>query len=367
MKSYYYLLPKSNFFKRGYRGSVIHALGIINGFKKNKIKLTVLHGGGLNNFTNCANVQLKGVTGVFVLLKLLKKSDNRILIRYSISNLLYLGFLQRIAKNKRAICLEVNTVSKMYKQKGIFRKTVNWLESLILKKIRCIYVVSENAKVFLNKELGISNEQLVVLPNALIENTSKSVPAVSQKANVARLVYLGSLHPYYEIEEACEWIRRFNSAKNRKVIFHIYGNDDSDKAKKIKDKYAGLVKFHGSYNNKEIHNKLFIDDILLLPYKKGTIAEYGSPTKLFEYMSLKRPILASRVGQLNDILKHKENAMLYDNYASFFNSLETLLCDSVLKNKLAQESYHEVKTFHTWEMRIKELLVYWDKRNKVCS
>ncbi|CAN5607882.1 hypothetical protein BH23GEM9_BH23GEM9_23210 [soil metagenome] len=40
---------------------------------------------------------------------------------------------------------------------------------------------------------------------------------------------------------------------------------------------------------------------------------HGSPTKLFDYMACGRPVLASRVGQLAEVIRHGENGALCDN------------------------------------------------------
>ena len=360
---YYYLLPKNAFFKRGYRGSVMHALGIIDGFNQNGVPLTVLHSGGLENFIEQPNAIRSGIKGKISTIKLLREPETRLLIRYSISNLLYIVFLQLIAKNKRAICLEVNSVSKMYDKHYGANFFVHTVEKMILKNIKVFYVVSKTAKLFLIDQLNVPEANILVLPNALKgRKLPASVPleSIAETGETARMVYLGSLQPYYNIHEVCEWLSEFNENKGEKVKLHFYGNDDRDSIQAIGEKFVDLLYFHGSYNNEDIDKILSKNDILILPNKINTLAAYISPIKLFEYMSLKAPILASAVGQNNEILSHNHTALLYNSKDGFFESLKNLLQDVKLRETLSSNAYREVMELHTWEIRIKELIKFWN-------
>lgn len=51
-------------------------------------------------------------------------------------------------------------------------------------------------------------------------------------------------------------------------------------------------------------------DILVLPRPPGTFADAGFPTKLGEYVALRKPVVVTRVGDIPLYLKHKEGAML---------------------------------------------------------
>ena len=362
--NYYYFLPKKNFFKRGYRGSVMHALGIVNGFKYNSKKLVVLHRGGFENFDDNHHENLKFPNLLLFLFNILRNSSNRLLIRYSMSNLLFLCLLQLIAIKKNIICLEINTVLSMYNKKSSLFIIISFLEKLILRKFKVIYVVSKNAKYFLNEKLQVPLENIVIIPNALINKESENINDSSLKKKnyfeTKRLVYLGSTHDYYDLNKVYNWLKEFNNKNETKLELHIYGNDDLNKMNQLKENQDTVLKFHGKYDNNKISNLIKENDLLILPYKPETIAEYGSPTKLFEYMNLKSPIFASKVGQLSDILKHKENSILYGNQDEFNEGLQLLLNNHDLRKKIAQKAYQEVKSYHNWKVRIKDLIEFWN-------
>ena len=53
-------------------------------------------------------------------------------------------------------------------------------------------------------------------------------------------------------------------------------------------------------------------DVLILPNsRKYKMSEYTSPLKLFEYMATGKPIIASRIPSLQEVLKDKQNAILF--------------------------------------------------------
>lgn len=357
--TYYYLQPKKDFFKKGYRGSVIHALGIYHGFKQNGISLRMLHYGGLNSFGFFEeNIQLRSTCKTFFfLLRLLKNKENRLIVRYSMSNVFQLYLLALFSGNQSSICLEINTLGKMYLKKNSAFGLVGFFEKKLLRLMSNIYVVSEGAKTFIENEYKIEGRNIIVLPNALIEFDSNSVPVGT--SNQKRLVYFGSLHGYYDIESICSWVKDYNTSSVQSIEVHLYGNDDNDKLHNLKKEFGDFIIAHGTYNNADIFDLVGVNDILILPYKSGTIAEYGSPTKLFEYMAMGLPIISSDVGQLSDILKHNQTVMLYSDKTAFLEALDTLQNNLDFARNLGINARNEVANGHTWKHRIIQLIKEW--------
>jgi len=101
-------------------------------------------------------------------------------------------------------------------------------------------------------------------------------------------------------------------------------------------------------------------DILILPNKKGDIIseKYTSPLKLFEYMASGRPIVASDLPTMREVL-NKNNAILVEP-----NSPEALACgvEAILKNKelaerLSDQSLIDVKNF-SWQKRVEKIIKF---------
>jgi glycosyltransferase involved in cell wall biosynthesis len=96
-------------------------------------------------------------------------------------------------------------------------------------------------------------------------------------------------------------------------------------------------------------------DVLVAPTVGLATGEpfFGSPTKLFEYMALARPIVASRLGQISEILEHDHSAVLVTpgDEKELGKAIGSLLAEPARSRRLALEARRQVETAHTWDHR----------------
>ncbi len=102
-------------------------------------------------------------------------------------------------------------------------------------------------------------------------------------------------------------------------------------------------------------------DVLVLPNSaQAPISrEYTSPLKLFEYMAAGRPIVASDLPSLREVLTHGRNAWLIrpDDPAALAGALCTVRDDPALGNRLATQARADVAAY-TWEGRARRLAAW---------
>jgi glycosyltransferase involved in cell wall biosynthesis len=168
-------------------------------------------------------------------------------------------------------------------------------------------------------------------------------------------VYLGSLNHYYDLTSIAIQISKHYSTL--KVPLHIYGDGPLFSVLQNIAKNKNGIVLHGRYNNNDIGE--FINspnDILIVPYKSGTIAEIGSPTKLFEYMSLKCPIIASNVGQSKYIIKHQETGYIYESPSEMIQIIKTLSNDFNNRQLIGELAFDDLLLNHTWTKRMQSLI-----------
>ena len=93
-------------------------------------------------------------------------------------------------------------------------------------------------------------------------------------------------------------------------------------------------------------------DILVSPHVPlaGGAEFFGSPTKVFEYMAAEKAIVASRIGQIGDVLEHGVTAWLVepDDVRSLGEALCALACDPELRRRLGTEARLRAGDRHTW-------------------
>jgi glycosyltransferase involved in cell wall biosynthesis len=79
---------------------------------------------------------------------------------------------------------------------------------------------------------------------------------------------------------------------------------------------------------------------------------------VFEYMAAGLPVVASRIGQLADLIQHEETGLLCPpgSAAGCAQAVDRLRGDAVLREYLGGEARAAVLRKHTWEAVVKRVL-----------
>jgi glycosyltransferase involved in cell wall biosynthesis len=126
------------------------------------------------------------------------------------------------------------------------------------------------------------------------------------------------------------------------------------------------VQLVGHVPQTELSSYLYAADILVVPTSKyWHLGETTSPLKLFEYMTVKRPIVASALPTIMTVLRDRENALLAepDEPHSFKEAIFNLLENPILANDIAECAFQEVQNF-TWDKRAERILQFSVERLK---
>ena len=106
---------------------------------------------------------------------------------------------------------------------------------------------------------------------------------------------------------------------------------------------------------------LLAADVAVIPFsaREEIARSYTSPLKLFEYMAAQRPIVASNLPSLREILRDGENALLVtpDEPEALADAVTRLLNDHVLARALAQVARAEVEDM-TWTKRAESIVIF---------
>ena len=101
-------------------------------------------------------------------------------------------------------------------------------------------------------------------------------------------------------------------------------------------------------------------DILVSPHVPlDAGAEFfGSPTKLFEYMAMGKGIVASRLGQIGEVLEHEETALLVDpgNVAQLTGAILRLTSSAELRHRVGAAARRTAVERYTWKHNAQRVL-----------
>lgn len=131
---------------------------------------------------------------------------------------------------------------------------------------------------------------------------------------------------------------------------------------KKEEKFEKIV-YVGFKQNSEIPIYLKAADALILPNKKGQdISEkYTSPLKLFEYMASGRPIIASDLPSLREVLD-ENNSIFFEpnNSKDLADKIEKVFQNPESADRISARALSDVKKY-TWRNRANNILNFIKK------
>ncbi|MEZ4774704.1 MAG: glycosyltransferase family 4 protein [Bacteroidia bacterium] len=194
------------------------------------------------------------------------------------------------------------------------------------------------------------------IPDKLILNEN-SFP----ERSTFKVGYIGHLYP----GKGMEMIARL-PALLPEVEFHVVGGNPEDISKWKNTINAANLIFHGFVAPEKVYDYMAEFDVMLMPYqpnvivgtKKIDIGSWMSPLKLFEYMGGGKPIIASDLPVLREVLTDGRNALLVDatNPDSWAEKINILRQDSRLRRKIAENAQHDFFNVYTWDKRAEHIL-----------
>jgi glycosyltransferase involved in cell wall biosynthesis len=169
------------------------------------------------------------------------------------------------------------------------------------------------------------------------------------------VVYTGHLYGWKGVDTLAKCAQLL--ADNYLVVF--VGGTDID-VKRFRDKYEKIntIKIVGHVKHSEIPIWQKAADILALPNtaKEKISAFYTSPMKLFEYMASGRPIVATDIPSIREILNENNSVIVEaDDPLAMRNGLVKVGESAGLSNKLSLQALSDV-SFHTWEKRAERII-----------
>ncbi|MCZ6594118.1 MAG: glycosyltransferase family 4 protein [Bacteroidetes bacterium] len=289
-----------------------------------------------------------------------KERPDVILSRYDLMNFssVLLAKLKGIP-----IILEVNSPhayesKKFYKQYFQLPIIPGLIEKLNLKFSDAVVVVSNELKDYL-VGLGIPESKIYVVCNGVDvskftanNNNNNNIKNNPEYAGKIVIGYVGSFHYWHgldKIQTVIQELLKFH----QDVHFLLVGDGvlRDDLLEFIRDeKIEKRVSLPGYIPHQDIPNYLSSMDIMIAPYPNIDFF-YFSPLKLFEYMASGKAIVASRIGQIKEILTEKDNGLMFEagNYAELIEQLKLVVSNPDLRERIGKHARKTVEANFTWQ------------------
>lgn len=277
---------------------------------------------------------------------------------------LYLFSAVKLAQQQRLpLVLEVDS-PEAYEFRTFYSKY--WRMPHVLESIEAYNIQNADACITVSNKLadyfqthGVTKERMHVISNGADLskfNPNLSGAEVREKYGLQGAVvigFIGSFHFWHGVDNLIALIKAAVAA-NAAVKFLMVGDGGAMKPQLQKfvaeNNLAQRVILTGHVAHDEVGKHVAAMDIVLAPYPPLEFFYY-SPVKIYEYMACGKPVLSSRLGQIQEIINDGVNGFLSNpgDNADYSRKLARLIDDAELRQRVGAEAYRTIAAQHTWE------------------
>jgi len=268
---------------------------------------------------------------------------------------------------KRPLLLEYNGsevwVGKHWDRVGSLELLERY-ERLNLDAAARIFVVSEVERRNLEGR-GVDGQKIVVNPNGVdVERFRPGVGGVDVRRELqieddeVVVGFVGTFGPWHGVEKLAEAIKTIPSSVRARFLLVGSGSLHAEVEKQLDGDRR--VIFTGAVAHDRVPKLLDACDILVAPHVPLADGSefFGSPTKIFEYMAMGKGIVASRLGQIGDVLIDGETALLVEpgNVGELAAAMLKLVESEELRKSLGARVREVAEREHTWTRNAQRVL-----------
>lgn len=263
------------------------------------------------------------------------------------------------------IILEVNYTSStpiFRKRSKIFKPLARWLDKIIFKEANGLITVSTYLKEHLIN-LGVESKKITILTNAadpIKFDSAISGDDVKRQYNLDGkniIGFIGGFYPWHGLEMLLDSFARLkHNYKNAVLLLVGDGPTKADIIKKIERlNLKNDVLFAGKIQHNSLPRYIAAFDIAVMPNSNN----YGSPMKIYEYMSMGKPVVAPRLGPLEDVITDGKEGILFEsgNTNKLTAALGRLLGNESLCKEIGAHGKNKILLTHNWKTNAEKILM----------
>jgi glycosyltransferase involved in cell wall biosynthesis len=208
-------------------------------------------------------------------------------------------------------------------------------------------------------------EKIAVLPNGA--DVERFTPTADPRAARIRLgldeaptaIFVSGFYPWHAslelIESFAQVVEQMPTAR-----LVMVGDGQMCAQTRIHAGALGLdrvVSFVGNVPHAQIPDWLAAADVAVMPYSKLPKEMWFSPLKMYEYMAAGKAIVASRAGQVAQVLTDGHTGVLVDlgDTRGFAQAILRLLQDQAERTRLGMNARRQAVEFHSWDQYVHTL------------
>ncbi|HHL39337.1 MAG TPA: glycosyltransferase family 1 protein [Deltaproteobacteria bacterium] len=254
------------------------------------------------------------------------------------------------------IIMEINYTSYTplaRRRSALLKPLAHALDRRVLRRADGFTVVSGWLRRHLI-ELGVDEDRIILLTNAADPDVfTPEVPGgpVRERHGLGGsfvIGYVGGFYRWHGLDFLLDVFKRLLDDCPEASLLLVGDGPEREGLRRHAERLgvANRVCFAGNVLHDDLPPYIAAFDIAVLPDSN----EYCSPMKVFEYMSMARPVVAPDLENLRESFTSGVEGLLFrpGSDASLLEALETLYRDRELRRTMGERARRHVLTEHTW-------------------
>ncbi|MCA9245544.1 MAG: glycosyltransferase family 4 protein [Planctomycetales bacterium] len=225
-----------------------------------------------------------------------------------------------------------------------------------------IVAVSDSVAAYAQRH-GAADRKIHVIPNGVDcrRFSPACPPALPELARQFTVGFVGTLRPWHGVEFLFEAFARLAAVEPRARLLIVGDGPLREELRESAWRWIpnaqNLIHWTGAVDASEVPGLLTSMSVAVAPYP-DLEDFYFSPLKLYEYMAAGRAVVASRLGQIDSLIRDGHNGLLYrpGNVDALDDALLCLSRDSELVQRLGREARATVAGRLSWRCVLEKIL-----------
>lgn len=251
--------------------------------------------------------------------------------------------------------------SKTERKTSVLRKIAQNLEIQAYQDCDALVCISESLKEIIVNDFGICSEKVLVVPNAVdLDRFNPDITYPKRFFEGFTLGFVGRLYAWHGLDIL---LSALNELQQEGIDISLVVVGDGLVRKEWEEQAQRLgishrVKFLGQVDWEDVPQYIAGFDVGYIGNIKMQVGKmYHSPLKLYEYMAMEKPVLASAFDDAKNVIQENITGFLFEaeNISDLKRALKTAYDMKESLPEMGQAARKEIFAHHSWFARVKKM------------
>lgn len=239
---------------------------------------------------------------------------------------------------------EESGVERRSMRRGLLRYRVSRdLETWLMRRVDALAAIS-HGQIGEARRRGVAPDRIFHAPNGVDTDAFRPQPAdaeLSERYGLRGGIVIGCIGFFFAYEGIDVLVRAFAQLRSHRPDARLLLVGDGDMHDELRAQVRGLrldahVIMTGRVPHADVPRYYSLCDVLVYPRRRGPMMELVAPLRPLEAMSMCKPVIASDLGALREIVRDGDTGVLFaaDDADSLTAALTALAADPALRDRL---------------------------------